>query len=252
MSFLKNLVNIILYKPLYNALIFLVWLIPGHSVGWAIIILTIIIRLILLPSSAKTVKIQKKIQALQPELDKIKEKYKNDKQAQAQAMMEFYQRYKVNPLGGCLPMLVQLPVLYVMYYVFNSGLDAVHYESVYAFMPHIDSINAMFFGINMNNPNLYLGILAGLLQFVQAKQMMAKQAPKKANSSDKDDAMSSFQNIFSSQMTYFFPIITVMIAMKLPSALALYWVVTTICTVLQQWWIYRSKDQDVTIKIREA
>lgn len=246
----KSLIKTIIYKPLYNALIFLVWLIPGHSVGWAIIILTILIRLLLLPSSAKTVKIQKKMQELQPELDKIKEKYKDDKQTQAKVMMEFYQQNKVNPLGGCLPMLIQLPFLYVLYYVFRAGLTEIRADLLYAATPHIDKMNIIFYGINLNDPNTFLAVLAGALQFISAKQMLSKQK-QTANVIQKNDFMGSFQNMLSSQMTYFFPLITVVIALKLPSALALYWVVTTICMVIQQWWIYKSKDKNVTVKIRK-
>lgn len=248
---LKSLVKTIIYKPLYNALIFLVWLIPGHSVGWAIIALTVIIRLLLAPSSAKTVRIQKKIQELQPELDKIKEKYQNDRQAQAQAMMQFYQRHKVNPLGGCLPMLIQLPILYVLYYVFNSGLDRVRADLLYSFTPHITDMNVMFFAVNLNQPNSYLAILAGILQYFSTKQIMSKQK-RSIPASGQKDTMSVFQNVLSSQMTYFFPLITIVIAWQLPSALALYWIVTTVCMIVQQSWIYHSKNQEIRVKIREA
>lgn len=247
----KSLVKTILYIPLYNALIFLVWLVPGHGVGWAIIILTIIIRLLLLPSSAKTVKIQKKMQEMQPELEKIKEQYKDDKQAQAKATMQFYQTHKINPLGGCLPLLVQLPILYVLYYVFRVGLDQSRYGLLYSFVPRPESINAIFFGMDLNQPNLYLAILAGVLQFFLSKQMMAKQT-KPALKAGGNDFSSNLQNIFGSQMTYIFPVITIFIALKLPSALAIYWSMTTAFMILQQWWIYRQSDQDVVVKIRPA
>ncbi|EKD56019.1 MAG: hypothetical protein ACD_58C00317G0011 [uncultured bacterium] len=249
---LKSLVKTVLYIPLYNALIFLVWLVPGHSVGWAIIILTIIIRLLLYPSSAKTVVIQKKMQQLQPELEKIKEKYKDDKQGQAQATMQFYQTNKINPLSGCLPLLVQLPILYVLYYVFRVGLDESRFSLLYSFIPRPEYVNAIFLGMDLNQPSIYLAVLAGILQFFQSRQMMAKQVKKPNTNNKNDDSATNFQNIFSTQMVYLFPIITVMIGTKLPAALAIYWSITTAFMILQQWWIYNKAIDNVTVKIRKA
>lgn len=249
---IKAFFKTILYKPLYNALMFLVWLIPGHSVGWAIIILTIIIRLLLLPSSAKSIKIQKKMRQLQPELDKIKEKYKDDKQAQAQAMMQFYSQNKVNPLGGCLPILIQFPVLIILYYVFTVGLDTSRFDLLYGFTPRPEFVNAMFWGINLSKPSLYLAIVAGIFQFIQAKQLMPKARPAHKKTVKKGDNFSDLQNILSGQMTYMMPIFTVVIAMKLPAALPLYWIITTIFAVIQQWLILKSKNEGVSVKIREG
>lgn len=248
---IKAFFKTILYKPLYNALIFLVWLIPDHSVGWAIIILTIIIRLLLLPSSAKSIKIQKKMRQLQPELDKIKEKYKEDKQAQAQAMMQFYSQNKVNPLGSCLPLLIQLPVLIILYYVFTVGLDTSRFDLLYQFTPRPEFVNAMFLGVNLSKSSLYLAIIAGIFQFIQAKQMMPKSKPKAQKTEKNQDNMAELQNILTGQMTYMMPVFTVVIAMKLPSALPLYWIITTVFAIVQQWFILKSRNEEVKVKIRD-
>jgi len=249
---IKTFFKTILYIPLYNLLIFFAWLVPGHSIGWAIIILTVLIRLALYPSSAKSVKIQKKIQEMQPELDKIKETHKDDKNAQAQATMQFYTQNKINPLSGCLPLLIQLPILYIMYYVFKVGLDESRFDLLYSFVPHPEKINTLFLGMDLSHPSIYLAVIAGILQFIQAKQVLNKNnSPKKAVTGASDN-MGQFQNILTGQMTYFFPVMTVVIAMQLPSALAIYWIITTLFMILQQWWIYKSKNQDVSVKIRKA
>jgi len=111
MTAIKSFFKTILYKPLFNLLVLLIWLIPGHNVGVAIIILTVLIRLALLPSTASSIKAQKKLKELQPEIDKIREKYKSDQQAQAKATMDFYKDNKINPFSSCLPLLIQLPIL---------------------------------------------------------------------------------------------------------------------------------------------
>ena len=232
MTAIKAFLKTILYKPLYNLLIFLVWLIPGHSVGWAIIILTIIIRLILLPSTAQSIKAQKKIKDLQPEMDKIKEKYKGDQQAQTKALLTLYQQNKINPFSSCLPLLIQLPVLIILYYVFQSGLDTSRFaDLLYSFTPRPETVNPQFFWINLARPDVYLAVLAGILQFWQTKQL----TPTVDKSKNKGkDTQSAFQEALGKQMLYIMPFFTVIIALKLPAALPLYWSVTTIFMVIQQ------------------
>jgi len=241
MNAIKNFFKVILYKPLFNLLIFFVWLMPNDNVGWAIILLTVLIRLILYPSQQKSLESQKRLQEIQPEMDEIKKKYAKDQQAQAQATMDLYKRYNVNPFSSCLPLLIQLPILYILYRVFTVGLNTQRYDLLYNFTPRPEHINTIFYGIDLNNPNLYLAILAGVLQFIQSKQVMSTQ-PKTGKSGDKNvKSPESMVGDFSKQMIYLFPIFTVIIAMRLPSALALYWIVTTLFMVLQQWFIYRSK-----------
>src|SRR3972149_8720304 len=149
MLYLKYLLKLILYQPLYNALIFLVWLIPGHNVGLAIIILTVIIRLILLPSSMKATRQQKRMRDLQPEIQAIQARYKDDKAKQSQEIMAFYRENKINPLGSCLPLLIQLPILIILYYVFIHGLSTERFDLLYDFTPRPEVINTGFLGLNL-------------------------------------------------------------------------------------------------------
>lgn len=233
---MKALIKTIIYQPLYNALIFLVWLIPGHSVGWAIIILTTIVRLALLPSSLKANRSQIKLRELQPELTKIQEKFKDDKQAQSQAIMAFYKKHKVSPWGSCLPLLIQLPILLALYYVFINGLSTAHFDLLYGFTPRPDSINPMFFGLDLTKPDKYvLPILAGISQFIQGWQMQGSMATKKTS-----DGKPDMQGALSKQMMFVMPIFTVIIAMRLPAALPIYWIITTLFGIGQWWWAQKT------------
>jgi len=249
MSAIKSFFTTILYKPLFNVLIFLVWLIPGHYVGFAIIILTVLIRLILLPSSANSIKAQKKLKDLQPEIDKIREKYKTDQQAQAKATMDFYKENKINPFSSCLPLLIQLPILIILYYVFRSGLTTARFgDLLYGFTPHPNAINTMFFGIDLAQPSIYLAVITGALQFWQTKQMAPVEPPKTGEGNQ--NAMASALN---KQMLYIMPVFTVFIAAKLPAALPLYWSITTIFMVIQQAVLLRDKSVDkkgVSVSVR--
>lgn len=259
MTFIKSFLKTILYKPLFNALVFFIWLIPGNNVGIAIIILTIIIRLILLPSSAKAIKAQKQLKDLQPALEKIKEKYKDNKEGQAKATMAFYQQNKINPFSSCLPLLIQFPVLIILYYVFRAGLDTSRFdELLYSFTPVPEAVNTIFLGVDLAQPSIYLAIIAGLFQFIQARQMTltsSKTKDKKEGQAKEQKTGDMIQESLGKQMTYLMPIFTVIIAMKLPAALAVYWIVTTIFAVIQQWWIFKKAPLDkssvsVTVKNR--
>jgi YidC/Oxa1 family membrane protein insertase len=236
MKFFHDLFTALLYQPLFNGLIFLAWLIPGHSIGWAIIVLTILIRLILLPSSLKTLEQQQRIRALQPKMDELKSKHGDDKAAHSKAMMELYAAEKVSPLGGCLPMLVQLPILLVLYQVFIHGLNTSQFSLLYSFTPHMDTINTHWLNLDLAKPEPWvLPIVAGLLQYIQTKQILPFTTPTSTAKSGEAD----ISRVMSTQMMYVMPLFTVFIARTLPAALALYWVSTTAFMVVQQAWSLR-------------
>lgn len=247
----KEVARTILYKPLFNALIFLVWLIPGNNVGVAIIILTILVRLLLWPSSLSALKEQKKMKDLQPRLEEIKEKFKDEKEKQARATMELYRSSGVNPFGSCLPLLIQFPILIILYYVFRTGMDSSHFNNLYSFIPRPNNINTHFFFIDLAKPDrLLLPYLAGIAQFIQSWQMAKLQGrPKKKEEASTQDA---FQQAMSSQMLYMMPFFTVLISWSLPAALPLYWVVTTLFAVFQQWWFLKKHPLDQPISIKAA
>lgn len=227
----------LLYKPLFNILMLLYVYIPGQDFGVAIIVLTLIIRLILYPSYLQTIKSQQSLKNLQPHIDKVKELYKDDKAKQSQELVKLYQEHKVNPLGGCLPLLIQLPIMYALYRVFTVGLSNENLSHLYNWFPKIpETINTTFLAftgipaltVNLATPNLYLAILAGIVQLAQGLVMKRMQP---ATADLKSGGISKIINV---QMIYFFPLFTVFIAVSLPAALSLYWVATTFFMVVQQ------------------
>lgn len=231
---MKEFIKAILYTPLYNILMLLVFLTPGNNVGVAIIALTVLIRLVLVPSTNKSYQAQKEIKALQPKLDEIKANY--SKEEQAQKTMELYKEHKVNPLGSCLPLLIQLPIIFVLYRVFQDGLNASRFDLLYSFIPHPTAVNTIFLGIDLARPEkIVLPLIVGLLQLVQMWQMQSyTMSPVKKTGNQQAD----MATMMTKQMMFLTPVMTFVIAFRLPAALPLYWGVTTLFTIVQQWWFF--------------
>ncbi len=217
----------LLTKPLYSALILIAFVLPNHSMGWAIIILTIIIRLILMPSSVKAAKAAIKMQLLQPKMQEIKARIKGQAE-QNKALMELYKKEGVSPLGACLPMIVQIPIVMVLYSVFRYGLSDLRESLLYSFVPHI-AVNTGFFGLDISkaSPGI-LPIIAGLAQFGLSYLTMMKQ-PK----TQTKDPM----QMVNKQMIYLFPVMTIFIGWNLPAALVIYWIITTLFGMFQQLYV---------------
>ena len=230
MDFIINIFNESLYRPLFNILVWFYNIIPGNDLGIAIIILTILIRFILYPLSKKAIQSQKAINELQPKIKEIQRKYKN-KEEQAKEMMGLYKKHKVNPMAGCLPILIQLPLLIALYRVFFNGLNPESLNDLYSFISRPELLNVMFLGlIDLSQRNIFLAVLAGFLQFIQSKMIIPQSLIKKGKSNELD-----FSSIMSKQMLYFMPLITIFIAWNLPSALPLYWIVITLFGIIQQY-----------------
>jgi len=235
---ITQLFTTFLYQPLLNLLVFIYNVIPGHDLGIAILILTAIIRLILYPLSARSVKSQRALQSLQPKLDKIKAKYKGEKEKQSRAIMHFYKKNKINPLSSCLPLLIQFPVLIAIYRVLRDGINNPEsLNLLYSFVQNPGKLNASLLGIiNLGERNVYLAVLAGAAQFWQSRMLLKSKKNKKGG---QQGNMGNIARNMSNQMIYVMPIFTVFIAMSFPAGLALYWFATTIFSIIQQWFIFR-------------
>lgn len=248
--------NTLLVYPLLNILLAIYALLPFHDFGVAVIILTVIIRLILWPIVGKQLHSQKKLQQLQPEIARIKKETKGDKQKESQMMMELYKEKEINPLSSCLPLVIQLPFLFALFVAFRDASGSFskvvpHLYSWVANLPYIKELIAnpaafkpmLFRVVNMAKPNLILAVIAGITQFIQARQLQPK----------REDVVDQAAQLANS-MTLLFPILTVVIALRLPSALALYWITTTLLAILQQWLILRREteimEEDVKVTKR--
>jgi YidC/Oxa1 family membrane protein insertase len=245
MSYLIFIYNLIFYRPLFNFLIWLYNVIPGHDIGLAIIILTIAIRVILFPLYYQSIRSQKALQDIQPKVEELKKKYKDEKEKLAQEMMNLYKNEKVNPFSSCLPLLIQFPFLIAVYQVFRKGLVSQGMEMLYPFIANPGQINPISFGfLNLGAPNIILAILAGLAQFWQSKMLFAKKPPvldhKEIKGSQDEKALA----MMNKQMIYFMPIFTVIIGMSLPAGLTLYWFFTTLLMALQQLWMFGKKGKE--------
>ncbi len=231
---MANIFTTIFYQPILNLLVWIYNIIPGHDIGLAIIVLTVIVKIVLYPLSKKSLEGQRSLQTLQPKLDEIKKKFANDKEAQSRAMMELYKQEKVNPLSSCLPLLIQLPFFWAIFRVFRDELSGKAVILVYSFINNPGTLNPIAFGfLDFSKPHIVLAILAGVSQYVQAKMM-----PKQATGSTENSMMSAMNK----QMLYFMPALTVFICLSLPSGLAFYWFISTLLTIAQQWYMFRSID----------
>lgn len=227
----------ILYQPLFNALVGLYNLIPGTDIGLAIIALTIIIKTVLYPLMNSSIKAQKSLQELQPKLNELKQRYGSNKEEMTKRTLELYKTHKVNPLSSCLPVLLQLPILLALYYVLRDGLNTTDFSKLYSFVANPGSLDAMMFGlVNLAKPNIVLALLSGAAQFWQSKMLIAKRPPAAAGAGGKDE---DFAAIMNKQMTYVFPVVTVIVGFQLPGGLTLYWLVSTVLTAFQQLVVFR-------------
>jgi len=237
----------IFYRPIYNTMIFLAKIMPGHDIGLAVIILTLIIRTILLIPSQKAMKAQKRMQDIQPRLEKIKEKYKGDQQKIAMETMAIWKEAKVNPMGSCLPLLLQLPFLIGIFYSVKDSLNPDNAYLLYTTYQNftLSDISHAFFGIiDLSKPNLYvLPIIIGGLQFIQMKLSMGggKQQGEMASA--------------SKVMVYLMPVMIAVFTASLPAGVGFYWGTSTLYGIVQQIYVNKGKsdkqknDNEPTVRV---
>src|SRR3989344_4086567 len=219
----------ILYRPLFNAVVFLYNILPGHDFGLAIIALTTIIRIFFFPLSIKTVRSQKSLSQLNPRMQEIKQRLKGDSAAQSSEIMKLYKEHNINPLAGCLPLLIQLPILIALYQAFIAGLKPENLSMLYSFVSNPGIINKISFGfMDVTSKMPLLAVFAGMAQFIQA---WVTKTQNQGLSPNKEMAA------LNSQMLYFFPIMIIVIGWNLPAGLVLYWITTTVFSVLEQLYI---------------
>src|SRR3989344_1893823 len=236
MQFLASLYTAVFYQPIFNVLILLYNVIQGKDLGGSIILLTALFRFVMLPLSMKAAITQKNSAELQPRVKEIQEKFKTNKDQQARELLSLYQKEKVNPFAGILPLLIQIPILLPLFQVFGKGLQAEQISNLYWFVQNPVHLNPMFLGfLDLQARSLWIGVVAAVFQFIQSKQMMPKPsltAPRK------NDFASSMQN----SMVYFSPLLTLAILPQLPAAVGLYWITTSAFSIWQQWYINRKSE----------
>lgn len=233
---MSQIFNIFLYKPLFNVLILLYNFIPTHELGISIIILILFIRILISPLSLKYFKAQKIQSELQPKIKEIKEKHKGDTKKQNEEMMRLYKESGANPFSGCLPILIQLPIFIAIFKILKDVANPSHVLNLYSFVHNPGLLNTTFLGIlDLAKSSSILAILAGIFQFIQSKMLSSLTAlPKNTSKNSSADQMA---RMMTQQMTYLMPVILVLIYWKLPSALSLYWIIITIFSIGEQYYM---------------
>jgi YidC/Oxa1 family membrane protein insertase len=235
--------------------------VPG-AIGIAIVILTILVRALLIPLFRRQLVSQKRMQMLQPEMAEIRRRYKGDRTKIAVAQQELFKERGVNPASGCLPLLLQLPLLFIIYSVISSGLTNYNVEEMLTIggvkvvpiecpdqpvedapghvVPCVDTVGPWLGGLDVSRPELFIGspggflsglgwlaIVSALLQLIQSRMMLTPADPQN------DDPTTRATR----QTMYFLPAISLLYAAIFPAGLFIYWIVTTIFSIIQQYLI---------------
>jgi YidC/Oxa1 family membrane protein insertase len=224
-----------LYQPLYNGLVFLIGILPGADVGLAVLVLTILVKLALFPLSEKAVSTQLLMKLHEPELNDIKLKYKNDKEGQAKAVLNFYREHKINPFSSFLVLLIQMPIIISLYYVFyKGGLPNINHDLLYSFIKLPSEVNMHFLGLmDIGSKSFLFAVLVAASQFFQMKLSVPALPPrdKKQTSTSMKNELARSMNV---QMRYVMPIFVGFIAYNISGAVGLYWTTSNIFAIGQE------------------
>lgn len=241
--------NQFIFKPLYNGLVGIMNIIPGIDLGVAVIIFTCVIRFILFPLSKSALITQVKMKSVEPEANKLRAQYANNKQEQALKIMELYREKKIKPFSSVLLLFVQLPILFALISVFYKVIPSVNPEFLYSFI-NIPHISPTLFGLDITGKSLVLALITGFVQYLQLNYSVAARQQKEISdkivkSGAKLDMASSMANSMNSQMKYMMPILAFVsvywiIPASFPQAasvIAIYWSVSSIFTLFQEIYI---------------
>ena len=232
-----ELFNTVFFNPIYNGLVFLLN-VPFIDVGIAVILVTVVVKLVLFPFSLKMVKTQLAVKQLEPEITKLKEEHKEDKQEQARQTMALYKEKGVNPFSGFLLILIQIPVIFALYWVFlRGGLPEINMDIIYSFTPIPENINMNLLGlIDVSKKSILFALLAGATQYFQIKYSLPPMKARTGKASLKDDLARSFHI----QMRYVMAIIVFSIAYAISAAVAIYWTTSNLFAIGQEIYVRKT------------
>jgi YidC/Oxa1 family membrane protein insertase len=238
---ISDIFHTTIYLPLYNALVYILSLGSWLDMGIAVIILTVFVRLLLAPFSLKAARTQHIMRGLTEDLALIKEKYKDDREKQGREMLDLYKRHKINPFSGILTLFIQIPVILGLYFVFlNGGLPEIETDLLYSFVhTPFFTIETHFLGmIDMLGKSIPLALLAGITQHIHTRYAFPLPEKKKEGSENsfQEDLMKSMRF----QMLYILPIIVVFVGYIATASVALYWVVSNVFSLLQEWYVKKT------------
>lgn len=268
-----SIFDILLVQPIFNILVLIYGILPGHDFGLSLIIFTVLVRLAMWPLVKKQLHQTKVMRAIQPEVAKIKQRAKGNRTLEAQLTMELYKEKGVNPFGSIGLLLVQLPIFIALFAVVRLMTENADNIAKYTYnfleqLPAIQSamnggFHASLFGIldltkhavQGNSgaiywPLLIIAVAAAVLQFVQSKQLLPEPKEKKRlrdimkdQAAGKEVDQNEMNALITNKMIWLFPIMTFVVSIYLAGALVLYLLVTSLVAVVQQHLVLR-KDED--------
>lgn len=232
------------FDPIYNALVFFIDIIPGGDVGLAIILTVLLVKTILLPLSIKAAKTQRIVREIEPKLKELKEKYKDNKQQQAQAMMEVYRNAGMNPLASVALVFFQIPIIIALYFAVASGggvtLPDINLDLLYSFVAAPVDVTMHFLNfINITERNIFLAVGAGITQYIYIHLSMPKLPPRVEGVAPtmKDE----FARNMQTQMRYVMPFLIVFIAYTISATIALYFMVSNLVSIGQEYFVRKHR-----------
>ncbi len=226
---MSSLYHTFFFDPLYNVFIGLSHVLPWADVGIIVVLLTLLVRFALYPLSRKAILTQMRMNEIAPEVEKIKQKHKDDAEAQAKATLALYREKKVNPFSGIFMVLVQLPIIFALYRIFLH-LSDVRTDILYSFISEPGAINLLFLGIlDISGKSAILALLAAVSTYFQLS-ISTKSAPVSKNPGLGENLSRNMQ----AQMKYFFPVMVFFISYQISAVIALYWLTTNLFTIGQE------------------
>ncbi len=232
---MSSLYHTIFFDPLYNFLVYLFTLLPWADAGVVVVIVTIIVRLILYPLSKKAVVTQARMAEIGPELNAIKEKYKNNSEEIAKRTLALYREKSVNPFSGILVIIIQIPIILSLYRIFLQ-FPQINPELLYSFVSAPEKIQTFFLGIvDVSGKSALIAFLAALSTFFQL-YLSAKGQKEPQGNSFGDNLTRNMQK----QMKYLFPVLVFFISYSISGVIALYWLTTNLFSILQDWFVKKN------------
>jgi len=219
----------LLYQPMLNFLVLIYVL--TNNFGIAVILLTVLIKWLTNPLNKKAIESQKAMTEIQPRIKEIQKKYKDTPEKQAQEMIALYKEKNFNPFSSIFLLFIQIPIIIALFQIFKGGI-VIDPQFMYSFVHLPEMINPYFLGIDLSQPNIVLAVLAAIAQYFQAKTSFAKQKTEKEEGPK--DKTTQITEMMQKQMIFILPIVTLFVLFTLPSALGVYWLITTAMTVYQQ------------------
>lgn len=218
------------YEPVYNLIVIVLNIVPLHDIGATIVIVTLIVKLLLLPFNLSALRTQYTMKRIEPEMKRIKELQKKDPTAASKAMIDMYKREKVNPFSSLFAMMLQIPIFFALYFVFSKGLSNDP-ESIYSFVVFPETLHTYAFGLfDVTQKNLSVALLAGITSyFLALRQTQGMGEPKKKG--EEESFQDQFMKSMKIQMIYILPVIIVVSGAVLPAALSLYWAVSNLVSI---------------------